>query len=76
MSTSIHKVYVSQQDYNKWKMTVYYKNNKDGQPLRLGQAFLNHFYPTVQDPTLFYCRDIKQADARIHEFYLTNDELT
>lgn len=72
MNTALTKVYVTQPDYIKWKMKVYYRNNKDGQPLRLGQAFLNEFYPLVQDHSLFYCRDDKQADARIHEFYLTS----
>ena len=40
---------------------------------RFGQAFLNHFYPTVNDPDLFYTRDINYATNKICENYLLGE---
>lgn len=38
--------------------------------LRLGQAFINTFYPSVIHPELFYCEDNHKAVEMIIEQYI------
>ena len=38
--------------------------------LRLGQAFLNRFFPGISDPDLFYTNDKKHACDLIQQYYV------
>ena len=38
--------------------------------LRLGQAFLNQFFPGIPDPDLFYTNDEKHACDLIQQYYV------
>ena len=55
------------QFYVRWYKTFYMKDDKT---LRLGQAFLNEFYPSVSDPDVFYEKDETQAFAKIVDKYV------
>lgn len=58
---------VKELDFYTWRAKEYFKVRDT---LRLGQAFLNHFFPHHCDPTLFYCEDDKKCYAMIMEHYI------
>ena len=53
-------------------VTTFYDSYSKGDypALRLGQAFLNCFYPAVSDSELFYEEDAAVAAAHIEEHYV------
>jgi hypothetical protein len=51
-------------DFGEWPIV-----RKKGQ--RYGQAFLNAFFPEVNDSELFYCNTVAEAKAIIFKHYLT-----
>ena len=53
-------------------VTAFYESYKKGdyRNLRLGQAFLNSFYPAVSDSELFYEEDADIAARHIEEHYV------
>ncbi|BDR25570.1 hypothetical protein ETTORE_0355 [Pseudomonas phage Ettore] len=58
-------------DFAKWKAN-YYSTNKSGQPLRLGQAFINEFSEQgdMPQPNLYYEEDNATAELIILEKYI------
>ena len=41
-----------------------------GQTIRLGQAFLNKFYPQTPHPELYYCDDLSHTVEYIEQHYV------
>ncbi|QRE00164.1 hypothetical protein [Burkholderia phage BCSR5] len=63
---------ITHKEYADWKVRFYQSGaNKD---LRLGQAFLNKFYPHLACPELFYETDAGKAERAIFEQYVTGPE--
>ena len=52
-------------EFSKWHYG--YKDN----PMRLGQSFLNSFFPNVVDTKLYYCDNDLLAQKIIFEKYIT-----
>lgn len=55
------------------QFSKYYYSWK-GNPMRLGQAFLNMFYPGIIDTKLFYCDNDLLSQQIIFEKYITIKE--
>lgn len=49
---------------------ISYKTTDEFKHLRLGQAFINKFFPSVIDPDIFYCQDDKEAIQKIYNKYI------
>ena len=53
--------------------TDYYNGKYPHQ--RLGQAFLNHFFPYVTDPKLFYTENESEAEKLIFKSYVHSGKI-
>jgi hypothetical protein len=61
---------VELEKYLIWKKS-FYEDEVKSSNLRLGQAFLNYFYPGVSMPRLYYEENVNIAEKIIYESFLS-----
>jgi 5'(3')-deoxyribonucleotidase len=68
MFKMINKIKPSQ--FFKFKGEFYHGIAEHYKSLRFGQAFLNEFFPNIEDAQLFYCEDSRLAERIIFIHYI------